>query len=706
MSLEERFLMMTGNNKVWRAPIAGLASVAMLATMGVAAMTANAADVEFTFDGQGLTFNTSDGETSTLIVKDGANGGALNGKLDAQEIAEADEALVNPRGEFTGWYTTANYGAVNAAVQPGVTTDKTVYAHWSDVRYDVTFNYASSPSVALAYKNNVMDKVSDWQVPTDASKTDGQLLTGWTSGFTGAAIDPTNLSTGDFMNNGSTLTLNPQTVASTAITFSTEDLWGENGVGQDGRKVLLNGKNADVVVETPLNQPFAGEVPTAAFAYPDGRVVAATQFVTSTDKKTVFDPTDVVTADPHKKVWHAATLAGESYTVKFKVPADASGYDFSDAPETQLVAEGDKVVKPADPTLKDNDQYKFAFVGWSTSDTEYKAYDFNASVTKAVDLYAFFKVSAVKVTFNVNYTGGKNIEQWYADGDVFSTPEVERDGYSMYWQWNTGSKPFDGTKLTMTGKAVYGDPSADLTYRVTAGENESDQDTVEVARNYTAMWTPVSEAEETLTEIENKVNIDANNRDDWYTDASFKVYQSDWQDYLAKKAELAKNGYSEDEYSELLQMLKSAQSKLVEVGDIDLYRVYNPNNGDHYFTTDKGEYKALVAMGWQAEGVRYQVINNRGNAPLGTAIFSVYNPNTGEHLLTEEGEADALAQVGWIKEDLKFYTVQNGSESVVRVYNPNTNGPAHLYTDASEANGLAKIGWSIDNGGAPVFTLD
>ncbi|KAA8825465.1 S-layer homology domain-containing protein [Bifidobacterium myosotis] len=42
MSLEERFQNMTGNTKVWRAPLAGLASVAMIATMGVAASTANA----------------------------------------------------------------------------------------------------------------------------------------------------------------------------------------------------------------------------------------------------------------------------------------------------------------------------------------------------------------------------------------------------------------------------------------------------------------------------------------------------------------------------------------------------------------------------------------------------------------------------------------------------------------------------------------
>ena len=43
---------------------------------------------------------------------------------------------------------------------------------------------------------------------------------------------------------------------------------------------------------------------------------------------------------------------------------------------------------------------------------------------------------------------------------------------------------------------------------------------------------------------------------------------------------------------------------------------------------------------------------------------------------------------------------------MVRVYNPNTTGPAHLYTNASEAKGLAKIGWKIDNAGKAVFTLD
>lgn len=59
MSLEERFLMMTGNNKVWRAPVAGLASVAMLATMGVSTLTANAAN---TYD---LTKVYADGTSET-----------------------------------------------------------------------------------------------------------------------------------------------------------------------------------------------------------------------------------------------------------------------------------------------------------------------------------------------------------------------------------------------------------------------------------------------------------------------------------------------------------------------------------------------------------------------------------------------------------------------------------------------------------------
>ena len=695
MSLEERFLMMTGNNKVWRAPVAGLASVAMLATVGVSALTANAADVEFTFEGNGLTFN--DGK-SEFTVEDSND----NGKLDSSEIQLATSALDDPHGAFTGWYTTDQYGLSDKAVQPGETTNTTVYAHWSETRYQVTFDGngvnltepTDDNTVTLAYKDGVLDKVASWQVPTDGDYNDHHMLTGWTSAQTGAAVKPDDDLSGILPHSGTTIALKAASKDSTYVTFRAHDKWGETE-----RYVTLNGKTEDVNIETPLNEPFQGTVPTAAFVYAD-KTVAATQFVKDTDKKVVFNASDVVTENTNRE-WFPATPGAESYTVKFFTGNAEAGY--SDAPETQMVEKGNKVSKPADPTLKDSDSYKYEFAGWYDT-TSGKEYDFNTPVSGNLNLQAYFKVSEMKVTFDPVSAGSKVIEQWYGDGDAFKAPAApERDGY-VFDGWFA---PTDGTKLTLESEPENA-PQGKLTYIVSDGEDGVYSATL--GSLYEAYWTPESEAGEKLGTLEGYVDVNSAETQDLYTAASYEQYVADFQDYLAKKAELAKGGYTKAEYSELLQMLNGIQSKLVEVGHTNLYRVYNPNNGDHYFTTDPGEYKALVAMGWQAEGVRYQVVKVGGKRThaFGTGIWSVYNPNTGEHLLTEEGEADALAQVGWIKEgtEPKFYTVQNGSESVVRVYNPNTNGPAHLYTDASEANGLAKIGWSIDNNGAPVFTLD
>lgn len=185
---------------------------------------------------------------------------------------------------------------------------------------------------------------------------------------------------------------------------------------------------------------------------------------------------------------------------------------------------------------------------------------------------------------------------------------------------------------------------------------------------------------------------------------SYKAYVDAFKgEYLTAKSEAVKGGLSSSEYTALLDWLKEMQAALVEVGGTPLYRVYNPNDGDHYFTTDKDEPSKLVQLGWRAEGAPYKVvaaeIDESGTVTaakrhhaFGTAIWSAYNPYTGEYLLAEE--------------DVKFFTMQNGSQDVVRVYNPYTTGPAHLYTDADEAAGLTLLGWRLDNDGEPVFTLD
>ena len=90
---------------------------------------------------------------------------------------------------------------------------------------------------------------------------------------------------------------------------------------------------------------------------------------------------------------------------------------------------------------------------------------------------------------------------------------------------------------------------------------------------------------------------------------------------------------------------------------------------------------------------------------LGDVIYSVYNPNTGEHLLVGQAEAESLATVGWNNEGAVFAAPQGATKDVYRVYNPNTTGPAHVYVGKAEANGLIKLGWRWDNNAKPVYKL-
>ena len=122
---------MTGNNKVWRAPVAGLASVAMLATLGVTAMTANAAGEEtVTFDGNGLNFTVDGKSQGTYTFTSGTDDDVIN----ATDIETAAAALEgNAAGiDVVGWYTDPDIGEgerVNPEHTPAGTT---VYAHWVD----------------------------------------------------------------------------------------------------------------------------------------------------------------------------------------------------------------------------------------------------------------------------------------------------------------------------------------------------------------------------------------------------------------------------------------------------------------------------------------------------------------------------------------------------------------------------------------------
>ena len=125
-----------------------------------------------------------------------------------------------------------------------------------------------------------------------------------------------------------------------------------------------------------------------------------------------------------------------------------------------------------------------------------------------------------------------------------------------------------------------------------------------------------------------------------------------------------------------------------------VYRAYNPNTGEHLFTSNEREYNNLATKGWKREGVAFSSVEELAGKK--TEVYRVYNPNAkgGDHHYTKsKKEAEKLVKKGW-KMDNKgkpvFYG--NGSKEVYRLYNKN-DGRHHYTSKKSEKNKLVKLGW-------------
>lgn len=123
-----------------------------------------------------------------------------------------------------------------------------------------------------------------------------------------------------------------------------------------------------------------------------------------------------------------------------------------------------------------------------------------------------------------------------------------------------------------------------------------------------------------------------------------------------------------------------------------VYRLYNPNTGEHFYPTSAYERDQDIKAGWRNEGTLE-------TAPTsGTAIYRVYNPNAkgGDHYYTtSQYEAKSLVSKGWRWDNnAKPVFYSGGSKAVYVAYNPNAETGAHNYTMSSfEQNSLLSIGW-------------
>lgn len=123
-----------------------------------------------------------------------------------------------------------------------------------------------------------------------------------------------------------------------------------------------------------------------------------------------------------------------------------------------------------------------------------------------------------------------------------------------------------------------------------------------------------------------------------------------------------------------------------------VYRMYNPNSYEHFYTTNASERDNLIAAGWNYESIGWYA-PAKSNEP----VYRVYNSNNGgEHLYTTNAdEVKNLVKAGWNDEGVAFYSASNEDEPVYRDYNPNEVARNHNYTaDSKEHKYLDSLGWN------------
>ena len=130
---------------------------------------------------------------------------------------------------------------------------------------------------------------------------------------------------------------------------------------------------------------------------------------------------------------------------------------------------------------------------------------------------------------------------------------------------------------------------------------------------------------------------------------------------------------------------------------VSVHSFYNDaqkgGDGEHLYTKDADE------MSWLSSLPTWNDENEAWKAPVSSslAVYRVYNPNSGEHHYAAADEAEWLVSQGWTQEKIAFYSDDNMGVPVYRLWNGGEGVGSHYYTtDEGEAAYLASIGWTAE----------
>ena len=334
--------------------------------------------LEITATAANLKGNTFIGTGSVLqlysinyIVSFDSDGGP---SVASQSISPGGKATYPPVSKtgfvLNGWYT-SKIGGSKFDFSTTITSNITLYAHWTPLRYTVTFDAnGGSPSTSqiISYGDNAA-------YPTTPTRS-GYLFEGWYTTKTGStAFSFETAITKD-------MTVYAHWKSSTTYYTLTFDA---NGGSPGSTQKVISGDTATYPA-----------VPAKSGYRFDGWYTAKTggtefNFGTAITKNT--------TLYAH---WIADTTY---YTVKFDANGGSPG-------STQIVESGDTVDYPDTPSKNG-----CTFVGWYTSSTGGNEFDFDEAITKNITLFAHWKENKNVVKYYLTDNPG-NISVYASTDEV------------------------------------------------------------------------------------------------------------------------------------------------------------------------------------------------------------------------------------------------------------------------------------------------
>ena len=138
---------------------------------------------------------------------------------------------------------------------------------------------------------------------------------------------------------------------------------------------------------------------------------------------------------------------------------------------------------------------------------------------------------------------------------------------------------------------------------------------------------------------------------------------------------------------------------------VNVYRIYNPNSGEHFYTTNRTEVEAAVKAGWNDEGSLCKA-PKASNTP----VYRVFNPNARDagshHFTISKKEKEDLVKAGWVDEGIAFYSAsKDKGVKLLRAYNKNDGGH-NFTTNESEQKSIVAAGWQDEGIAWYVYPLN